>query len=118
VDKFETVVLECPKFAAVVLGNVDLTEFELLPVGGPTMGTDAADAIRVRGLGFIGVIGLGTDGEFRSALDREIGPGATRAIAHAFTQDVAARAGLLQSEKSDGVEWLHKLFSLQDNRAN
>jgi hypothetical protein len=118
-DKFEQVVLDCPKFSSIILSTPDNSEFVLLPVDSPSMGEDAAAERRARQMGFLGIIGLAADGKFRVALAEDIDERTSEAIGSAFVADIAqrAKARIAQQPKtSDSVSWLRRLFSLPDTR--
>jgi hypothetical protein len=108
-DKIEKLVAES-EHPVAVLGNLESTAFELVPVD--TLSESASRTLYSRGLGFLGVIGL-VNGQFRTALEVELSPSTSQAIVHAFVQHMTAR---LSVPKRDNGDWLERLHSLPDPR--
>ena len=82
-ERFETLLAQS-QFAVCVLGNSTLDEFELLDLGSEPVPSEVTEDLQRRGLCFIGLMGLGLDGEPRSALAVPIGPSTMRALAYSF----------------------------------
>jgi hypothetical protein len=120
VDKFQQVAYEST-FAAVVLGNLQTSDFELVCLAVEEVDPPSLQAVRMsRGLCFLGIVGMDANGQFRSALEVPLPDSTTSLLAQAFSQLAAARfapaPNSLLQPKGDSADWIERLHSLPDMR--
>jgi hypothetical protein len=110
-DKFEALAAEAP-LGAVIFGNAQLTDFDLIDLSAAPISPDKAAAIQAGNMYFVGVVGL-VDGKFRTALAVPLDADTTSVLAAAFVELVAVK---LTKPASDRVDWLEELHLLKDPR--
>lgn len=109
-EAFDEVASSDCEAMGLVLANPSLDDFEIVDPATP-LPAAIAENLHARQLALFGCVAL-SRGEFRSAFISPLPETTTRALAHAF--------GILVSKgstpKSDGVDFLTKLWNLPDNR--
>jgi hypothetical protein len=109
-DRYSQIVLDA-QIAAAVLGDPITREFVLIDPSGPI-----PQSLHNRGLVFIGVTGI-VNGLPRTAFALELDASALDAVAHAWVRYLAARImPYLQHPTDDTVQFLERLYALEDTR--
>jgi hypothetical protein len=113
-DKFETLAIAA-KVGAIVLCDASMEHFELIELGAPVT-LKAKSALGGGDLGFMGVVGVLPNGEFRSALVTVLPDSAITTLAAAWTAHLVHALAKRPAPRGDSAKWLHDLLRLEDSR--
>ncbi|HXO34037.1 MAG TPA: hypothetical protein VN901_16935 [Candidatus Acidoferrales bacterium] len=102
--------------AVVILGNVAKRDYEVVDLEAGPLGPEYHANFAERGLGYVATFGLML-GQFRYAYAVPLEAEVIVTLAEDYSRFVLAKLTNPSSKRpDDGVEWLAKLWSLEDHR--
>ncbi len=104
-DANEQFVLDC-SHSIILLADATLTKFEFCPIGLP-MPQDIEETIIAKGLRFVGLVGVGRDGNPRTRLTVDLDSDVVDRLARVYRDGVRSRC----------TDWLERLWLLDEAAA-